>query len=94
MQRERHHRNKPVDRDVCGLNPIPAPGVKRPYLFVRCAKDGLVDCAKGFSSKKGASEWIDSHGRSLDWRVGFLFRLRGATHDHEIVDIDGKSVRT
>ena len=31
----------------------------------------------GWRSLADASEWIDSHGYDLDWRVGYQFRLRG-----------------
>lgn len=45
--------------------------------------------SKGFKSKKAASEWISSLGYKLDWRVGYLFRLKGSSYDCEIVDRRG-----
>jgi hypothetical protein len=45
---------------------------------------------KGFRSKAEADEWITSHGRGIDWRVGYLFRLRGDDCDVRIVNKHGE----
>jgi hypothetical protein len=59
--------------------------------FVRQGgKNGQVELGKGFASKKQASEWINDFGGKLDWRAGFVFRLKGDTVDSEIVDRAGK----
>lgn len=43
---------------------------------------------RGFKTKARASAWIDAHAEAheLDWRVGYLFRLRGDPRDVSIVD--------
>lgn len=48
---------------------------------------------KGFRTKARASAWINDHGNSLDWRSGYLFRLRGDARDVEIVDRHGNVAR-
>lgn len=55
--------------------------------FVRRGATTRFD--RGFRSKDEASNWIDSFGSRLDWRVGFLFRLRADNTDIEIVDRRG-----
>lgn len=55
--------------------------------FVR--RGAEVSVGRGFNSKAEASQWIEYLGRRVDWRVGFLFRLRGDTTDIEIVDRKG-----
>lgn len=47
----------------------------------------------GFKTRLEASEWIDSHGRALDWRVGYLFRLRGDSKDIQIVKCNGEALK-
>lgn len=44
---------------------------------------------RGFASKSDASAWINSLGPRLDWRAGFVFRLRGDSMDMEIVNRHG-----
>lgn len=44
---------------------------------------------KGFKSMRAASTWIDSHGRDVEWRVGYLFRIRGDGRDVQIVNRQG-----
>lgn len=48
-----------------------------------------VDLNRGFSSKQAASEWIESLGRRVDWRVGYTFRFRADNVDMKIVDAGG-----
>ncbi len=53
-------------------------------------RQGQVYTAGGFRSKSEASDWIDSLGRSrLDWRAGFVFKLRGDVGEMKIVDRHG-----
>lgn len=56
--------------------------------FVRCG--ATTKFTKGFRTKREASDWIGAL-EGLDWRVGFLFRLRGDDHNVEIVDRKGRS---
>lgn len=44
---------------------------------------------RGFRSKAEADAWIADLGRALDWRAGFVFRLRGGTADISVVDRNG-----
>ena len=53
--------------------------------FVRHGDETFFD--RGFKTKEEASQWID--GCKLDWRVGFLFRLRGDTKESKIVNSRG-----
>lgn len=48
-----------------------------------------LNLGRGFRTKDDASQWIDSFGYRLDWRSGFLFRLRGDDCDMSIVDRAG-----
>jgi len=59
--------------------------------FIR--RGGVVLVNKGFRTKGAASAWIDSHGYALDWRVGYLFRLRRDPRDVVIVDRSGAVAR-
>lgn len=43
---------------------------------------------RGFRSKQDANNWINSF-TNLDWRAGFVFRLRGDNIDMSIVDRNG-----
>jgi hypothetical protein len=45
--------------------------------------------SRGFASKADASAWIAELGERLDWRAGFVFRLRGDNTDMEIVNRHG-----
>jgi hypothetical protein len=71
---------------VFDLSEVPENGRARWYLL----RDGVVDQTRGFSSKGAADAWIKDFGHRLDWRVGFVFRLRGDTAEMTIVDRDGK----
>ena len=64
-----------------------APVTSGARWFVR--QGGKTQLNKGFASKKQADEWVKDFGHRLDWRVGFLFRLRGDTVDSEIVNRNG-----
>lgn len=48
---------------------------------------------RGFRTKERASAWISSHGDALDWRAGYVFRLRGDARDIAIVDRSGNVAR-
>lgn len=43
---------------------------------------------KGFNTKAEASAWIDKL-EGVEWRVGFLFRMRGDDWDTEVVTRTG-----
>lgn len=60
---------------------------KRCRWFLRVG--ATTTFAKGFTSKKNASEWISSLGYSLDWQAGFVFRMKSSRYDCEIVDRRG-----
>ncbi len=49
---------------------------------------------RGFRSKDEANGWINALGRRLDWRTGFVFRLRGDGVDMAIVDRRGAVAAT
>ena len=57
------------------------------------SQNGTIDKSRGFTSKDYASLWIESLGREVDWRAGFIFRLRGANIDLEIVSSKGVRAR-
>lgn len=73
------------------FNPDSIPAQKRRRLFVK--RGSIVWQDRGFSSKSEADNWINNFGRALDWRAGFVFRLRGDDTDIEIVDRQGNRVR-
>lgn len=77
--------NQLLDKPVFSFDEVPEQ--KRCRWFVRRGSKTVF--TKGFRSKTEASNWIDDFGRRLDWRVGFLFRLRGDDEDIEIVDRAG-----
>ena len=58
--------------------------------FVRDGAKTMFD--RGFRSKDGASSWIDNFGRRLDWRAGFVARLRDDDNNIEIVGRKGQIV--
>lgn len=60
------------------------PQNNRKRWFVRRGATTKFDC--GFPSKADASNWINGLGSRLDWRTGFMFRLRGDDQDIFIVD--------
>lgn len=67
------------------------PGQPRAKWFLKRGES--VELSRGFSSKSAASEWINALGRRLDWRAGFVFRLRGEKVDMSIVDRNGVEAR-
>lgn len=64
---------------------------KRARWFLQ--KGTSISMVKGFSSKENASLWIESLGRKVDWRAGYIFRLRGGSEDYQIVNRDGKCAK-
>jgi hypothetical protein len=66
---------------------------KGPGLRLFIKRGATTWYSVGFKTRKAASEWIDSHGRDLDWRCGYLFRLRGDARDVQIVSRLGEPVR-
>ncbi|MBN3777025.1 hypothetical protein G3O06_05500 [Burkholderia sp. Ac-20345] len=73
---------------MAGFNFASVPQQKRCRWFVRQGATTRFD--RGFRSKEAASKWIDAFGPSLDWRVGFRFRLKGDVTDVEIIDRQGQ----
>jgi hypothetical protein len=67
------------------------PQQPRARLFVK--RGDTVDFTRGFSSKDAANTWITELGRRLDWRAGYVFRLRGDTSDMHIVDRQGVTIK-
>ena len=53
------------------------------------SSNGVMDQSRGFVSKKYASLWINSLGYELDWRAGYIFRLKDANQDIEVVSSKG-----
>ena len=45
---------------------------------------------RGFRTKVEADGWINAFGCRLDWRAGYVFRLRGEDVDMAIVDRRGE----
>ncbi|WP_338924469.1 hypothetical protein V0M98_33175 (plasmid) [Pseudomonas silesiensis] len=44
---------------------------------------------RGFRSKAEADAWINAFGRHLDWRAGYVFRLKGGQYDISVIDRQG-----
>lgn len=55
--------------------------------FVR--RGATTKLNRGFRSKNEASLWINALGYRLDWRAGYVFRLKGDCIDMAIVDRHG-----
>lgn len=62
----------------------------RPRNFVYVAGVPVPDAA--FPSRLAADEWITLHRKDLDWRAGYVFRLKGLRLDISIVDAHGKTL--
>ena len=75
--------------ELFSLEEIPAQ--PKPLWFLK--RGEVVELTRGFSSKGAADDWIVALGRRLDWRVGFVFRLRGDTVDMSIVNRRGEKAR-
>ena len=60
---------------------------KRAKWFIRFGEYSAQEL--GFVSKESASLWIQSLGREVEWRAGFIFRLLGVATDIAIVDKNG-----
>lgn len=46
---------------------------------------------RGFRTKARAGAWIDEHGEEVEWRAGYVFRMKGDSVDVQIVDRRGRS---
>lgn len=75
------------------FDPEMIPKAKRKRWFVKRGDVVLMN-AGGFASKSEASDWINSFGWKLDWRSGYLFRLKGDDVAMSIVDRKGIEART
>ena len=82
--------NQELTKPLLSFDDVPQQA--RCRWFVRQGSITRLD--RGFRSKEEASAWIDSFDFRLDWRVGFLFRLRGDNADIEIVDRYGNRAGT
>lgn len=60
--------------------------------FVKCSGKVMYD--RGFHSKAEASAWIDAFGSSLDWRAGFVFKIKGSQAEALIVSRSGILAKT
>lgn len=60
----------------------------RPRAFLQVNKE-LIPGAN-FASRDSADAWIMRHRSIMDWRAGYVFRLKGLNQDIAIVDIHGK----
>jgi hypothetical protein len=78
-----------VSSEIFTFNEVPQQA--RARWFIK--RGDTVEFSRGFSSKGAASEWIANLGRRLDWRAGFVFRLRGDNVDMFIVDRDGVTAK-
>jgi hypothetical protein len=54
----------------------------------------VTRCDRGFKSKVEANDWIAKFGHRLDWRAGYVLRLRGDKQDISIVDKAGQVAKT
>lgn len=45
---------------------------------------------RGFRSKVEADAWINAFGHHLDWRAGYVFRLKGGQYDISVIDRQGQ----
>lgn len=45
---------------------------------------------RGFRSKAEADAWINAFGKDLDWRAGYVFRLKGLDRDISVIDRQGQ----
>lgn len=94
---EAHAVGVPVEREVRPARNVDAlrlqhadtgPGLR---WFIRRGATTWFD--RGFKTKARASAWIADHGPAIDWRCGYLFRLRGDSRDVQIVSRRGEPVR-
>lgn len=81
--------NQDLNKPLFSFSEVPQQ--KRCRWFVRRGATTRFD--RGFRSKDDAGNWIAAFGSRLDWRVGFLFRLRGDNTDIEIVDRQGNRAK-
>lgn len=73
---------------VDGFTFAEVPLHERSRWFVRYGAKTVFE--RGFRSKDEAISWLDNLGRRLDWRAGFVARLRGDDKDIAIVDRKGQ----
>lgn len=46
---------------------------------------------RGFRNKQQVCDWIESLGERIDWRVGFVFRLKGDDCEMSFVNRNGRT---
>jgi hypothetical protein len=53
--------------------------------------NNITISAKGFTTKLYAALWIESLGDRVDWRDGYVFRLKDGVENIEVISIDGQA---
>lgn len=79
-----------MDADLFSFEEVPLQDKCR--WFVR--RGATTQFNRGFRSKDEASLWINTFGHRLDWRAGYVFRIRGDGVDMAIVDRRGTVAAT
>lgn len=74
----------PTRMDVFPWDKLPEPKSNVRWFLRRGDRTELI---RGFRSKTEASAWIDR--QNIEWRVGFLFRIKWDGEDAMIVDRRG-----
>lgn len=75
---------------AAGLQLDKIEATNRPRNFVHAGDVPVPGAA--FPSRLEADEWIMLHRKDLDWRAGYVFRLKGLRLDIAIVDTHGKTL--
>lgn len=78
-----------VVEPIFSLDEVPIQPGARWYL----KRGKKVHLDRGFKSKAEADIWIKALGGRLDWRAGYLFRLRGDVTDMAIVNKAGDEAK-
>lgn len=78
-----------VVEPIFSLDEVPVQPGARWYL----KRGKKVHLDRGFKSKAEADTWIKALGGRLDWRAGYLFRLRGDVTDMAIVNKAGDEAK-
>jgi hypothetical protein len=79
-----------MESELFSFNEVPLQDKCR--WFVR--RGEMTNLTRGFRSKDEASAWVNSFGRRLDWRAGYVFRLRGDGVEMSIVDRHSKVAKS
>lgn len=71
------------------LSSIPMPRQARYTL----AAGGQIVPGANFGSRREVDDWVSMHHGDLDWRAGYVFRLKGLPIDLSIQDAKGVRLR-